>query len=106
MNKFLFFLSSFVAIVVTRADPQYPAYYYQDVYPNPYAALPLAPHPYLGNNPNNRLFWNLWSTTTTTTSTSTTTCTVSTTACAGRRKRFVEFLAGEDDNIEPTLVQK
>ena len=100
-------------LAFTEADPQFENPYYYQNYPVAYQNPEY--NPYLLETPTfgkeNRIFWSLTTlflTTTTKTTTTTTTCTVSTSSvCSGRRKRFLyDALRGEDDNIEPSPVNK
>ena len=100
-------------LAFTEADPQFENPYYYQNYPVAYQNPEY--NPYLLETPTfgkeNRIFWSLTTlflTTTTKTTTTTTTCTVSTSSvCSGRRKRFLyDALRGEDENIEPSPVNK
>lgn len=100
MNFFVSLLS--ICVVICYANAQYQPYYDDSVYY--YPNYPVAD---AGRTPNsvydNRFFYR--TSTATATTTTTTTCTVLAAAVcpAGRRRRF---LAGEDDSIEPSPVNK
>ena len=100
-------------LAFTEADPQFENPYYYQNYPAAYQNPENYPYfleiSKFGKE--NRLFFgvtSLFLTTTTSTSTSTISCSVSTSSvCSGRRRRFlVDALRGEDDNIEPSPVNK
>ena len=100
-------------LAFTEADPQFENPYYYQNYPAAYQNPENYPYfleiSKFGKE--NRLFFgvtSLFLTTTTSTSTSTISCSVSTSSvCSGRRRRFlVDALRGEDENIEPSPVNK